>query len=88
MTVEANPPTIQADTASHSPVPASEPGREPLNDVQAYIVGMDAARAGKDLSHVIYVGFSTFPGTATEVCDATASAVVDWWAHHERRAVP
>jgi hypothetical protein len=78
MTVEANPPTIEADTAYHSPVPASHVAPEPLDDFRAYLVGLEASRSGEDLADLLFTSKATWGGTTRQICSGEASAVVAW----------
>jgi hypothetical protein len=70
---------------SHSPVPASEEAREPLNDVQAYLVGMTASRAGRDLETVIDDAWLRWGGTYVQIRAALASAALGWCTDQSRR---
>jgi hypothetical protein len=67
--------------AGVSPVPASEP----LDDVQAYLVGPRASQAGVDLATVVYTAIGTWPGTTRQISEAIASSAVAWCADQSRR---
>jgi hypothetical protein len=78
MTVEANPPTIEADTAYHSPVPASHVSPGPLGNFRAYVTGLEVSRAGEDLAELIFTAQARWGRTTRQICNDQAGASVGW----------
>lgn len=66
-------------------MPASEVPREPLSDVEAYVVGLESSRHGIDLAVVVFDAIACWPGTSREISEAIASAAVAWCAAERRR---